>query len=111
VQDGGRVLAGNGDGGRVLAGKPSHMPALAVAACTCRRRLWRHASAGVGPGGTCRLPRRAATRRGSFLTNFSAGGFSSISLVQVVLCVKISKKNCNKKKFAQFRTGVDPDTL
>jgi hypothetical protein len=49
--DGGRVLAGNGDGGRVLA-KP-------------------HAQAARS---TCRLPRRAAIRRGSFLTNFSAGG-------------------------------------
>jgi hypothetical protein len=62
--DGSRVLAGNGDGGRVLA-KPHagfgcggmHLPASAQAARS-----------------TCRLPRRAATHRGSFLTNFSAGG-------------------------------------
>jgi hypothetical protein len=52
--DGGRVLAGNGDGGRVLA---MHLPASAQAARS-----------------TCRLPRRAVIRRGSFLTNFSAGG-------------------------------------
>jgi hypothetical protein len=63
---------------------------------TCRLWLWRQGATspeppakphvGFGCGGmhlpasaqaarsTCRLARRAATRRGSFLTNFSAGG-------------------------------------
>jgi hypothetical protein len=68
--------AANGNGGRGL-------PALAQAA---------HA--------TCRLARGAATRRGSFLTKIFAVVFSSISLGQVVSCVKNSL--CSPRSYFSF---------
>jgi hypothetical protein len=56
----------------------------ACATSPCRQRLRRHAPspspaslrAGLGDGGTatCRLAKRAATRRGSFLTKIFVGG-------------------------------------
>jgi hypothetical protein len=69
-----RHLAGNVDGGRAHVGKRRSTASQA------------RPHAGVPGGGTpmpasaqaaratCRLARRAATRRGSFLINFSAGG-------------------------------------